>query len=122
MVGVIRYTSPAEIRELLGAHGLALSKRFGQNFLINQHAQQRLVAEALAEKPQNIWEIGPGIGTLSHALSNSCASFTMFEIDNGFVRLLQKEFAEQSHVRIVSGDFIDTWRVVAETESQISGC
>jgi 16S rRNA (adenine1518-N6/adenine1519-N6)-dimethyltransferase len=78
-------------------------------------AKQRLLKEAIVDQPANIWEIGPGIGTLTSSLSDASRSLVLFEIDLGFVRLLEELFLGHDHVRIVEGDFIDTWGAIAET-------
>ncbi len=65
----MNFDSPAEIRALLKERGLALKKRWGQNFLVNRGARQRLV-EILAPLPrETVWEIGPGLGSMTELLA-----------------------------------------------------
>ena len=57
--------SPAEIRALLQERGLSLKKRWGQNFLVNRGARERLVSLLAPEPQETIWEIGPGLGSMT---------------------------------------------------------
>lgn len=104
--------SPREIDRILDTRGLAPAKRFGQNFLINPGAVRTLVETATAGRPDTIWEIGPGIGTLTERLVGSGAKVTAFEIDAGFVELLRDRFAGLPGLRLIPGDFLETWRSV----------
>jgi 16S rRNA (adenine1518-N6/adenine1519-N6)-dimethyltransferase len=102
------YDSPIAIKALLQAHGLNLTKKFGQNFLLSRPAVATL-AQAAA-KASKVWEIGPGIGTLTKALLDRGANVTAFEIDHGFCRILREEaFADEKGFELVEGDFLKTF-------------
>ncbi|MDR3284470.1 MAG: 16S rRNA (adenine(1518)-N(6)/adenine(1519)-N(6))-dimethyltransferase RsmA [Treponema sp.] len=107
------YDSPAKLKALLDGRGLSMQKRFGQNFLVNPAARER-IAEALKISPgMGVWEIGAGLGALTIALLDRGASVTAFEIDRGFVSLLEAVFEmEQKTGRfaLVAGDALKTWR------------
>jgi 16S rRNA (adenine1518-N6/adenine1519-N6)-dimethyltransferase len=66
---------------------------------------------------QRIWEIGPGLGSLSNALLEAGAELTVFEIDRGFIGILNELFGSRPNLRIVEGDFLKTWK----TELAASG-
>lgn len=107
------YDSPSAISELLEANGFAMSKKFGQNFLLSHSARQR-IAESLgpvAEKA--VWEIGPGLGALTSLLLGEKARLTAFEIDHGFCRILREQaFADEPLFTLVEGDALKTWTEV----------
>ena len=63
-----------------------------------------------------VWEIGPGLGALTHRLAGGCAGLWLFEIDRGFVRYLEQAFSGLSGVSIVPGDALKTWPDVLATE------
>ena len=50
---------------ILKAFGLHMSKRLGQNFLIDATIVQGIVDAAEIQPGDRVLEIGPGIGTLS---------------------------------------------------------
>ena len=109
----INIDSPARIRELLEARGLSLKKRFGQNFLIDPAARSRIIETAGIERDDTVWEIGPGIGSLTGAVLDRCDRLTAFEIDRGFCRLLRERFTGRREFRLVEGDFLKVWRAEA---------
>jgi 16S rRNA (adenine1518-N6/adenine1519-N6)-dimethyltransferase len=106
----MNFDSPAEIRALLAERGLALKKRWGQNFLVNRGARQRLV-QILAPLPhETAWEIGPGLGAMTELLARSAARVIAFEVDRGLCRFLQETLVNLPSFTLVPGDFLDTWK------------
>ena len=104
------YDSPQALQALLSSEGLAMSKRFGQNFLIDRNSRERVLAEIKAERGMRVWEIGPGIGAMTALALDSGLELTAFEIDHGFSRLLLRLFEKNPAFRLVEGDFLDTWK------------
>jgi 16S rRNA (adenine1518-N6/adenine1519-N6)-dimethyltransferase len=102
--------SPADIRALLETRGLALKKRWGQNFLVNRGARQRLVEILAPQRSETVWEIGPGLGSMTELLAASAARVIAFEVDRGLCRYLQETLGELSNLSLVAGDFLDTWK------------
>jgi 16S rRNA (adenine1518-N6/adenine1519-N6)-dimethyltransferase len=102
--------SPTEIRALLQERGLALKKRWGQNFMVNRGARERLVG--LLEPPTggSVWEIGPGLGSMTGMLVRASRTVVAFEVDRGLCRFLEETLGGQPGFRLVPGDFLDTWR------------
>ena len=82
--------SPAEIRALLADRGLALKKRWGQNFLVNRGARERLVALLDPAQGQRVWEIGPGLGSMTGLLLARALRVVAFEVDRGLCRYLEE--------------------------------
>jgi len=87
-----------------------MSKRFGQNFLVNRGARERVFEELHSDPGSAVWEIGPGIGAMTALALERGASLTAFEIDHGFARLLTEIFGEREAFRLVEGDFLRTWK------------
>jgi dimethyladenosine transferase len=117
----INFDSPVSIRTFLEAQGLAVSKKFGQNFLVDRGMRERII-EALDVQPgMSVWEIGPGIGSMTEIILQKGADLTTFEIDYGFVRVLEEMFGSDSHFSIVKGDMLKTWRSVPERPDRIFG-
>lgn len=111
----LNYDSPKEITAILEREGLAMSKKFGQNFLISRQARESIAALIGAEKDRIIWEIGPGLGAITSLVLASGASVKAFEIDNGFCRMLSGEaFGDEKGFTLVQGDALKT--LLAENE------
>lgn len=60
--------NPRETRAVLERHGLALKHRLGQNFLVSDDVIGRILALAELGEKDVVYEIGPGIGTLTVAM------------------------------------------------------
>ena len=62
-----------------------------------------------------MWSIGPGLGSLTRELAKKEIRLMAFEIDHGFVRLLEEAFSGESGITIIEGDFIKTWPGIRES-------
>ncbi len=60
--------NPRETRAVLERHGLLLKHRLGQNFLISDGVIGRILALAELDERDVVYEVGPGIGTLTVAM------------------------------------------------------
>ena len=118
----INHNSTVEIKRLLKELNIYLKKRWGQNFLINESARNKIVDLLNPEENDKIWEIGPGIGSMTELLLARTEHLTVFEIDYGLIRFLEKQFSKiynsegkKKHIRIVQGDFLKTWKKELDT-------
>ncbi len=102
--------SPRFIRELLEQRGIALKKRWGQNFLVNPGARERLIRLVDPSPGQAIWEIGPGLGALTGDLLRAAGRLVAFEVDHGLVAYLTEIYGGQPGFSLVAGDVLKTWR------------
>ncbi|UVI35115.1 16S rRNA (adenine(1518)-N(6)/adenine(1519)-N(6))-dimethyltransferase RsmA [Brevibacterium spongiae] len=70
-----------DIRELAADIGLRPTKQKGQNFVIDPNTVRSIVTAAGLDKPSNVVEIGPGLGSLTLGLLEAGHSVTAVEID-----------------------------------------
>ena len=111
------YNSPAALKAILDANGFSMQKKFGQNFLVNASARERIVRALELEGGMRVWEIGPGLGSMTKLLLDEGARVTAFEIDKGFMRLLSDFFKAEIEIgalTIARGDAAKTWKSVYE--------
>ena len=108
------YDSPGALKLFLEARGMAMQKKFGQNFLVNRNARRRLVAALGLEAGMSCWEVGPGLGAMTADILESGAVLTAFEIDAGFSRALEGFFGDERNFRLVQGDVLRTWKAEYE--------
>ena len=101
--------SPATIREFLEQEGLALKKRWGQNFMVSGAARSLIVTVLAPAGDDVVWEVGPGLGAITSLLVDAAGRVVVFEIDYGIIRVLRERFG--AAVSIVAGDAV---RTVAE--------
>jgi 16S rRNA (adenine1518-N6/adenine1519-N6)-dimethyltransferase len=93
-----------------------MRKKFGQNFLINRDIRNRLIGALGAEPGAAVWEIGPGLGAMTRGLLDRGYRVRAFEIDPGFVGILQEFFAAEKRFTLVAGDVLKTWRTGGEAD------
>lgn len=107
------YNSPVALKEFLDSRDMAMQKKFGQNFLVNEGARRRIVDALDAGDGVRVWEVGPGLGCMTSEILSRGASVTAFEIDHGFSRILREIFSEKiagGRFSLVEGDVMKTWR------------
>ena len=114
------YDSPTDLKAILDSRGMAMQKKFGQNFLINSSARQKLAESLDLSENDSVWEVGPGLGALTTEILKHGAKLTAFEIDRGFVNFLTEEIMSEfpNQLKIVSGDFLKTWKNELDTNGQ----
>jgi 16S rRNA (adenine1518-N6/adenine1519-N6)-dimethyltransferase len=103
------YDSPNAITALLEEEGLAMSKKFGQNFLISNSSRSRIVDLLDVQGGSKVWEVGPGIGAITALLLERGVRLTAFELDHGFCRILRtRAFGDEPHFTLIEGDALKT--------------
>ena len=106
------YNSAAELKQVLDANGFSMQKKFGQNFLINQQARNKLIDALDVQEDTKVWEVGPGLGAMISGLLEKGADLTVFEIDRGFISLISQyfdDYSKKGKFRIVEGDVLKNW-------------
>lgn len=117
----LNYSSINEISSVLAEHGLAMTKKFGQNFLINPDARERIVSSIQVERGTKVWEIGPGLGAITNLLLKKGAAVTAFEIDHGFASVLRDEAFADEDFTLVEGDALETLFQIPFDAERIAG-
>lgn len=122
---LVDYDSPSFLKTFLESRGLAMQKKFGQNFLINRTAREKLLdaldihaAAAPSEKKTTVWEVGPGLGAMTAGMLERGAEVTAFEIDRGFCSVLADIFPDNApfpgKFSLISGNVLKTWKAEYE--------
>ncbi|MFR3451799.1 MAG: 16S rRNA (adenine(1518)-N(6)/adenine(1519)-N(6))-dimethyltransferase RsmA [Collinsella sp.] len=89
---------------MLEAFGLATKHRLGQNFLIDNHVIERIMALAELTGSERVLEVGPGIGTLTLALVQEATRVTSIEMDTELEPVLSAHAMDHSNFRFIMGD------------------
>jgi 16S rRNA (adenine1518-N6/adenine1519-N6)-dimethyltransferase len=106
----MNYDSPREIEQTLRNLGIKLKKRWGQNYLINRGLREKIVSILDPRPDEVVWEIGPGLGAMTVLLIERSCSLFLFEIDWKIIQYLESRFTRRSHLRIIAGDVVRTWK------------
>ncbi len=77
-------------------------KKFGQNFLVDGQIIADIVWAISPQVDDNMVEIGPGLGALTHPLLDKLAHLHVVEIDRDIIARLQQSFPQQNEARRVT--------------------
>ena len=81
-----------EMREVLAARGIRLTKSLGQNFLHDQNQLRRIVQAAGLSPEDQVLEIGPGLGPLTELLLENARRVLAIEKDERLANFLCERF------------------------------
>lgn len=115
------YNSPSALKDFLETNNMGMQKKFGQNFMINPDARKKIIDALHVEKDMEVWEIGPGLGCMTNELLEHETKVTVFEIDRGFVSMLNQFFKKQiddNNLTIIQGDVLKSWKKQYELTPQ----
>nr|WP_191018109.1 16S rRNA (adenine(1518)-N(6)/adenine(1519)-N(6))-dimethyltransferase RsmA [Treponema zioleckii] len=107
------YNSPIALKTFLDENGMAMQKKFGQNFLVNQDARKKIIDFLDVSENTSVWEVGPGLGSMTDEILQRGAKLTCFEIDHGFARFVREffeDYSEKGKFNLVEGDVLKTWK------------
>ena len=97
---------PKRTIEVLQKYNFAFQKRFGQNFLIDTHVLEKIIASAEITKDDFVLEIGPGIGTMTQYLAEAAREVAAVEIDKTLIPILQDTLKEWNNVTVINNDIL----------------
>ena len=86
-----KLSNPQVTIDIIKKYNFAFQKRFGQNFLIDAHVINKIVAAADITKDDIVLEIGPGIGTMTQYLAEAAGHVYAVEIDKNLLPVLDND-------------------------------
>ena len=86
--------NPKNTIEVLNKYKFIFQKKFGQNFLIDEHVLGKIIRSAEITEDDFVVEIGPGIGTLTQYLAASAREVAAIEIDDALIPILEETLEE----------------------------
>ena len=92
--------------EVLQKYNFAFQKRFGQNFLIDTHVLDKIIASAQITKDDFVLEIGPGIGTMTQYLAEAAREVAAVEIDKTLLPILEDTLKDWDNVTVINNDIL----------------
>ena len=101
-----KLSNPQKTIEVIQKYEFAFQKKFGQNFLIDGHVLNKIIAAAAITKEDFVLEIGPGIGTMTQYLSEAAGKVLAVEIDKMLIPILQDTLAGYGNVEILNEDIL----------------
>ena len=98
--------NPQNTIEILQKYNFNFQKKFGQNFLIDEHVLDKIIRAAEITKDDYVLEIGPGLGTMTHYLACAAREVTAVEIDRALIPILEDTLKEYDNVSIINEDIL----------------
>ena len=98
--------NPQKTIEIIQKYEFAFQKKFGQNFLIDTHVLEKIIAAAGVTEDDCVLEIGPGIGTMTQYLAEHARSVVAVEIDKNLIPILQETLKEYENITVINDDIL----------------
>ena len=94
--------------ELLKKYHFPIQKKYGQNFLIDDHILNGIVSAAEVSAADTVLEIGPGLGALTGVLCRAAAQGNVIavEVDKMLIPILQETLGEYPNLTIINEDIL----------------
>ena len=101
-----KLSNPQRTIEVIKKYEFCFQKKFGQNFLIDGHVLDKIIAGAGVTKDDMVLEIGPGIGTMTQYLAEAAGKVVAVEIDRNLLPILQESLADYDNVKVIHADVL----------------
>ena len=101
-----KLSNPQKTIEVINKYDFAFQKKFGQNFLIDAHVLNKIIASADITKDDCVLEIGPGIGTMTQYLAEAAGKVVAVEIDRNLIPILSETLADYENVTVINEDVL----------------
>ena len=101
-----KLSNPQKTIEVLQKYNFTFQKKFGQNFLIDPHVLDKIIAAAEITKDDFVLEIGPGIGTLTQYLAEAAREVVAVEIDSSLIPILEDTLSSYDNVSVINEDVL----------------
>lgn len=98
--------NPKNTIEILNKYKFVFQKKFGQNFLIDEHVLGKIIRSAEITEDDFVVEIGPGIGTLTQYLAASAREVAAIEIDDALIPILKDTLSAYDNVTVIHEDVL----------------
>ncbi|MEY8396433.1 16S rRNA (adenine(1518)-N(6)/adenine(1519)-N(6))-dimethyltransferase RsmA [Lachnospiraceae bacterium 45-P1] len=98
--------NPKNTIEIIQKYEFMFQKKFGQNFLIDTHVLEKIIAAAGVTKEDCVLEIGPGIGTMTQFLAEHARKVVAVEIDKNLIPILEETLEEYTNVTVINEDIL----------------
>lgn len=111
-----KLSNPQVTIETIKKYDFAFQKKFGQNFLIDEHVLNKIISSAGVSKDDVVLEIGPGFGTMTQYLAENAKEVIAVEIDKALIPILQDTLSGYNNITIINEDIlkVDIAKLVEE--------
>ena len=101
-----KLSNPQVTIQTIKKYEFAFQKKFGQNFLIDDHVITKIINAAEITKNDLVLEIGPGIGTMTQYLACAARKVVAVEIDKALIPILEDTLSDYDNARVINNDVL----------------
>lgn len=94
--------------EIIKKYDFSVQKKFGQNFLIDEHVLDKIIDAAQIDVVYGVIEIGPGLGTMTRRLAALSKKVVAIEIDRQLIPILSDTLSDCDNVKVINADVMKT--------------
>lgn len=108
-------------KEILNKYNISASKRFGQNFLIDDNVLSKIVEVSSITPNDLVIEIGPGLGNLTNYLLDVAKHVLLVEIDKNMIDVINQRFFNKTNYTLLNEDIlkVDLDSVISKLENDM---
>lgn len=101
-----KLSNPQKTIEIIKKYNFNFQKKFGQNFLVDAHVLNKIIAGANVTRDDMVLEIGPGIGTMTQYLAEAAREVVAVEIDRNLLPILEETLSDYDNVTVINADIL----------------
>lgn len=101
-----KLSNPQKTIETIKKYQFSFQKKFGQNFLIDEHVIHKIIRGAQVTKEDFVLEIGPGIGTMTPVSGGGSREVAAVEIDRKLIPILGETLSAYDNVTVINEDIL----------------
>ncbi len=98
--------NPVILKNLCKKYGLTPSKRYGQNYLINEEVVEKIIEASDLSSKDVVLEIGSGFGVLTFALAEKAKKVITFEIEKKIEQYWNNKLLETKNIEMIWGNIL----------------
>jgi 16S rRNA (adenine1518-N6/adenine1519-N6)-dimethyltransferase len=101
--------TPGRTKEILTNYGIRLSRKLGQNFLVDHNIIEIIIKAAEVGGNDIVLEIGPGIGSLTQAILEKLKDGKLIAIekDDRMIQVLRDLFRGETRLELINRDVLE---------------
>ncbi len=103
---MLKMLSRKEIKEICLKKNIRPSKKMGQNFLVCEHALEKILKAAELKKTDFVIEVGSGLGALTQGLIGNTKKVMTIEKDRRLVDFIKQRFKDIPNIKIIQNDIL----------------
>lgn len=96
----------SETKYYMKKYNITANKSYGQNFLIDELALEKIIEVSNITNNDLIIEIGPGLGNLTNLLLKEAGKVICIELDKKMIQILNDRFSLYNNFEIINDDIL----------------